>query len=52
MGQICVSHADLHDFSDFCYFFIFSCSSYLCVAVAFGGAVPTEEKSVDHVFRE
>ena len=36
----------------FATFFIFSCSSYLCVAVAFGGAVPTEEKSVDHVFRE
>ena len=40
------------DFSDFCCFFIFSRSSYLCAAVAFGGAVPTEEESVDHVFRE
>lgn len=52
MGQICVSDADLHNFSDLCCFFIFSRSSYLCVAVAFGGAVPTEEESVDHVFRE
>ena len=52
MGQICVSDADLHNFSDLCCFFIFSRSSYLCVAVAFGGVVPTEEESVDHVFRE
>ena len=52
MGQICIPDADLHDFSDFCCFFIFSRSSYLGAAVAFGGAVPTEEESVDHVFRE
>lgn len=52
MGQICVPDADLYDFSDFCYFSIFSRSSYLCAAFAFGSAVPTEEESVDHVFRE
>ena len=52
MGQICVPYADLHDFSDFCCFFIFSRSSNLCAAAAFGGAVPAEEDSVDHVFRE
>lgn len=36
----------------FATFLSFSRSSYLCAAVAFGSAVPTEEESVDHVFRE